>query len=435
MKTNILILSAALCLFKSPSQAQNSPQSSQLTPYGRTTPAEVKQVMDRVLSYVDQVTPFGIVNRATGEGIADLGKPVIEATIVKGEYPITTHEWGLVYTSMLRSGEATGDRRYTDYVSHRFQFLEKAATYFRAYDKSFPAEANPLDHFLNPQSLDDTGSMCAAMIQAQRSGMKMELQQEIDNSIDFIMTKVHRMPDGIFARNRPFANSIWVDDMYQGIPALAQMGKVTGERKYYDEASRLVALFSELLFDKTKGVCMHGWVEGMEPHPAFFWARANGWAVMAVSALLDVLPQDHPQRKAVLEFFRAYCQGLATLQSSSGFWHQLLDRNDSFLETSATAMFTYVLAHGINQGWLDLQAYGPVALLGWNAVSTKVNDKGQVEGTCAGTSMAFDAAFYEQRPLGTGPHGYGSVLYAGTAMFKLLKEHHYEENGPVIFKK
>lgn len=435
MKTNHLVLSALLCFFIAPLQGQNFFQPNQTIPYGRTTPADVKQVMDRVLNYVEQVTPVGIVNRATGEPIVDLRKPLKEATLAKGEYSITSHEWGLAYTGMLLAGATTGDRRYADYVSRRFEFLGKAATYFRAYEKTFPEAVNPLEHFLDPQSLDDTGSMCAAMIQSLRSGMVNELRPEIDHSINFIMTKVHRLPDGTFARNRPMPNSVWVDDLYQGIPALAQIGKLTGERKYYDEATRQVSLFSQRLFDKAKGICTHGWVEGMEPHPPFFWARANGWAVMAVAAVLDVLPEDHPQRNAVLELFRAYCYGLTTLQSASGFWHQLLDRNDSFLETSATAMFTYVLAHGIGEGWLDVQAYGPPALLGWNAVSTKVNDKGQVEGTSAGTSMAFDAAFYYQRPVGTGPHGYGSVLLAGAAMYKLLKENPYETSGPVIFKR
>lgn len=429
MKTNFLFFAALFLHFQFLAQGQNSTQISQLpelTPYGLTTPADVKKVLDRVLNYVDPVTPAAMVNRITGEQIIDLKKPLKEATLKKGEYSITSHEWGLAYTGMLQAGAATGDHRFTDYVSRRFEFLGKAAAYFRAYRKAFPDEVNPLEHFLDPQSLDDTGSMCAAMIQALQSGMVNELRPEIDHSIDFIMTKVHRLQDGTFARNRPMPNSVWVDDLYQGIPALALMGKLTGDPKYYDEATKQVGRFSERLFDKAKGVCMHGWVDGMDPHPAFFWARANGWAVLAVAALLDVLPEDHPQRKPLLEFFRAYCHGLATLQSATGFWHQLLDRNDSFLETSATAMFTYALAHGINQGWLDLQAYGPVALLGWNAVSTKVNSKGQVEGTSAGTSMAFDAAFYYQRPVGTGPHGYGSVLLAGAAMYKLLQKHPYE---------
>jgi rhamnogalacturonyl hydrolase YesR len=98
-------------------------------------------------------------------------------------------------------------------------------------------------------------------------------------------------------------------------------------------------------------------------------------------------------------------------------------------------MFTYAFAHGINKGWLDINVYGPPALAGWKAVSTKVNDKGQVEGTSAGTSMAFDAAFYYQRPVGTGPHGYGSVLLAGAAIYKLLKDHPLEATSPVLFRK
>ena len=436
MKTNIVLVSILL-FFRPPSAGQtlHSPSDREATPYGRTTPADVKEVMDRVLTHVDKATPVGILNRETGQRIADLTKPSKAATLVKGEYNITSHEWGLTYSAMMLAGEVTGDRRYMDYVSHRFEFLGKASKYFREYQKAFPEEVNPLQHFLYPRSLDDTGSMCAAMIQALRSGMVNELRPEIDHSINFIMTKVQRLPDGAFARNRPLPNSVWVDDLYQGIPALAQRGKLTGERKYYDEGARQVFLFSERLFNKEKGVCMHGWVAGMDPHPAFYWARANGWAIMAIVALLDVLPAEHSQRIPLLELFRSYCHGIAVLQSGTGFWHQLMDRNDSFLETSATAMFTYVFAHGITRGWLDVRTYGPPALLGWNAVSTKVNAQGLVEGTSAGTSMAFDPAFYYQRPVGTGPHGYGSVLLAGAAMYKLLKEHPYEGTGPAIFTK
>jgi rhamnogalacturonyl hydrolase YesR len=433
MKTLYCEFCILLFLFQSVSHGQNPLRDE--TPYGRTTPAAVKQVMDRVLDYVDRATPVGIINGVTGETIVDLTRPLKEATFVKSEYNITSHEWGLAYTSMLLAGETTGDRRYTDYVSHRFEFLGQASKYFRDYQKAFPSEVNPLQHFLNPRSLDDTGSMCAAMIQGLRSGLAKDLRPEVDHSIAFIMTGVYRLRDGTFARNRPLPNSVWVDDLYQGIPALAQIGKLTGEKKYYNEATRQVFLFSERLFDREKGVCMHGWVAGMEPQPAFYWARANGWAIMAIASLLDVLPADHPQRTPLLELFKAYCHGLFKLQSGTGFWHQLMDRNDSFAETSATAMFTYVLAHGINKGWLDLRSYGSAALLGWNAVSTKVNAMGQVEGTSAGTSMAFDAAFYYQRPVGTGPHGYGSLLLAGSAVFRLLKEHPFEGNGPVIFTK
>lgn len=430
---SILLLSC-LSFFPCICHAQPVAVPHQGVPYGLTTSADVKLVLDRVLKYVEQVTPFDIVN-TRGEKITDLSRPVKEATIAKGEFNIFTHEWGLAYRGMLMAAEVTGDQRYKDYVSRRFEFLNKAVAYFSNYKKTFPKNAHPLDHLLEPDVLDDIGSMCTAMIQALESNLANDLRPVIDHSVNFIMADVHRLQDGTFARNRPMANSVWVDDLYQGIPALALMGKLTGDQKYLNEATRQIHLFSEKLFDKAKGVCMHGWVEGMEPHPAFYWARANGWAILAIAVVLDVLPENHPERQSVLELYKSYCYGLAQLQSGSGFWHQLLDRNDSFLETSATAMFTYALAHGINQGWLDVRVYGSVALQGWNAVSTNVNKQGQVEGTSAGTSIAFDAMFYYQRPVGTGPHGYGSVLLAGSAMYSLLNKYSFEKNGPVIFRK
>ena len=405
------------------------------TAYGGSTLEDVKQVMDRILLYVEGATPYAIVNRETGMDITDLKKVQRDAALKKTEFNITSHEWGLAYSSMMVAADATGDSRFADYVVKRFDFLARASVYFRNYQTTFPKDQNPMGHFLFPQSLDDTGSMCAAMIQALRRGWVKDLRGEIDRSIDFIMNKVQRLPEGTFARNRPMPNSVWVDDLYQGIPALAEMGKLTGDKKYYDEAVTQVLAFAGLLFDKSKGICMHGWVQGMDPHPAFYWARANGWAIMAISSLLDVLPVTHPQHKHILDLYKTYCYGLVKLQSGKGFWHQLLDRNDSFLETSATAMFTYVFAHGIDRGWLDLQVYGPPVILGWSAITTKVNAIGQVEGTSAGTSMAFDAAFYYQRPVGTGPHGYGSVLLAGAAVYKLLKDHPLERNGPVMFRK
>ena len=174
---------------------------------------------------------------------------------------------------------------------------------------------------------------------------------------------------------------------------------------------------------------MHGWVQGMDVHPEFHWARANGWAILATVDLLDVLPETHPNRPQILELLKMHIRGLAACQSGSGFWHQLLDGSDSYLETSATAINTYCIAHAVNKGWIDPLAYGPIAVLGWNAVSTKVNAQGQVEGTCVGTGMAFDPAFYYHRPTNVfAAHGYGTTILAGAEMLNFLKNFRVELN-------
>jgi rhamnogalacturonyl hydrolase YesR len=162
-------------------------------------------------------------------------------------------------------------------------------------------------------------------------------------------------------------------------------GEATGERRYFDDAAKQILQFSQRMFNRNKGLYMHGWVQGMDVHPEFHWARANGWALLATVDLLDVLPENHPSRAAIIDLLRAHIRGLAACQSASGFWHQLLDRSDSYLETSATAIYTYGIAHAINKGWIDPIAQGPMVISGWNAVSTKVNTQGQVEGTCVGT--------------------------------------------------
>ena len=73
--------------------------------------------------------------------------------------------------------------------------------------------------------------------------------------------------------------------------------------------------------------------------------------------------------------------------------------------------------------------YAPAALLAWNAVTTKVNDKGQVEGTCVGTGMAFDPTFYYYRPTNVyAAHGYGPLLLAGSEVINLLKNFSFEIN-------
>jgi rhamnogalacturonyl hydrolase YesR len=351
---------------------------------------------------------------------------------------------------MLLAGEATGDPKFTDYTARRLKFLSGVAPAFRALAATspqllpqpgqmpgqVPGQAPQgrgpgpargglgfmLRAVIAPHSLDDSGSVCAAMIKAQRAGVGGDLRPLIDNYMKWIATEQFRLPDGTLARNRPMPNALWLVDLFMSVPALAQMGKLTGETRYYDDAVKQILQFSQRMFVKEKGLYMHGWIQDMDPHPAFHWGRANGWAIMAMTELLEVLPADHPGRAAVLEQYRAHARGIAACQGGDGLWHQLLDRNDSYPETSASAIFVYCFARGINRGWLDSLAYGPVASLGWNAVAKKVNDKGQVEGTCVGTGMGFDPAFYYYRPTSAlAAHGYGPVLLAGAEMITLRK--------------
>lgn len=402
-------------------------------PYGAPTTDDVKKVLDRIYNYLEATTPVQIENRNTGEAITDFTKADSNTIFKPGDFRLISYEWGVTYTGMLEVGDATADKKYTEYTVKRLQFISGILPHFRSQYEKLPKAHNALRSVIDPHALDDAGAMCAAMIKAQRSTTIFNLRPLIENYIKYISTKEFRLPDGTLARNRPHQNTIWLDDLYMSVPALAQMGKLNGEKKYYDDAVKQITQFANRMFDKDKGVYMHGWVQDMTPHQEFRWARANGWAIMAKVELLDVLPEDHPGRAVTLDLLKAHAKGLAGYQSGLGFWHQLLDRSDSYLETSATAIYTYCIARAINKGWLDPVAYGPMVTLAWNAVSTKVNDKGQVEGVCVGTGMGFEPAYYYYRPVNVyAAHGYGPVLLAGAEMIRLLKNNPFKINDSAV---
>lgn len=402
-------------------------------PYIIPAQANVKIVLDRIFHYLDSVTPAQFINRATKAAVTDISNPDTNIVFKPGDYRLTSYEWGVTYAAMLRATETTGDKKYADYTKIRMEFLANAYPAFDALYKKTAHRLNPLKQMVSPHALDDAGAMCAAMIKLYRNNKTASLRPVIDNYINYVFTKEYRLKDGTIARNRPQKNTLWLDDLYMAIPAIAQMGKLTGDKKYFDDAVKQIALYSSRMFNKELGVYMHGWVEGMTPHPEFHWGRANGWAILAMTELLDVLPNNHPGRKAVLDQYKAHVKGLASFQTGKGFWHQLLDKNDTYLETSATAIYAYCIARGVNNGWLDAKAYAPMSLLAWNAVATKVNAVGQVEGTCVGTGMAFDPAFYYYRPVNVyAAHSYGPVLLAGAEIIQLLKNYVFEMNDSSI---
>ena len=446
MKKKLTLSFIVVCILILNSHAQNLPakitdsktplhllQPDYPVPYGPAKVEDITAVLNRIYNYLDISTPAKLIDRQTKMVVTDISKLTPGSVFEPGVFRLISYEWGVAYGAMLLAGEATGDAKFKEYTIKRMNFIADVAAYFKSVQGANQQANNPVRSVLDPHALDDAGSMCAAMIKTLNSGGNPALHSYIDNYIDYISNKQFRLTDGTLARNRPVPNTLWLDDLYMSVPALAQMGRLTGDNTYYDDAVKQVLQFSRRMFNKDKGLYMHGWVQDMNVHPEFYWARCNGWALLSMTELLDVLPAKYPGREEILDLLKAHIRGLANLQSGNGLWHQLLDRNDSYLETSATAIYTYCIAHSINKGWIDAQAHGPMAVLGWNAVQTKVNSNGEVEGTCVGTGLSFDPAFYYNRPVNiAAAHGYGPVIMAGAEMIKLLKNYQVVINDAAV---
>ena len=409
--------------------------------YGVSTAESVKQTMDRVLRYIDAETPASLVNTKTGQEITRWQDITADTQLKQGGFRLTSYEWGVTYSGVLAAWQATGDETYRNYVYTRHKLLaEIAPSYNKVYAQNRKIDNN-VRRVIDPHALDDAGAVCCSMIKAMETlfsdadkNLRTLIDARIRHYADYIMNKEYRLADGTFARIRPQKNTVWLDDMFMGIPTVAYMGRYTGEEKYYDEAVLQIRQFAKRMWVPEKNLFRHGWVEAMDEHPAFHWGRANGWAILTLCEVLDVLPESHPQRTEVLNLLKSHARGLAALQHHDGLWHQLLDRSDTYLETSATAIYTYCLAHAINKGWLDAKVYGPVVQLAWHAVASSVNAIGQVENVCVGTGMAFDPAFYAYRPVHVmAAHGYGPVLWAGAEMINLLKQQHPKMNDSAVW--
>lgn len=382
------------------------------TPYGQLNPDSVKADIDRVYAYIDKVTPAKMTD----------GK------VNQGTYRLTSYEWGVMYDALLDAAKITGDKKYSDYVSDRIRFLSSEAD--KADDVT---EDGQLRQVKNPITLDDAGAMAGAWMRAAMEDSTLKIDKYIERYWNVVEQAPVHLADGTIARNRPHYNAVWLDDMFMALPSMAVRSKYKNQPEQLDEAARIASGFIRRMWMPEKKIFRHGYLEDATHQPSMAWGRANGWAILTLCQLLDFLPENHPKRAEILDIYRQHTEGLASLQGIDGFWHQLLDRPETYEETSATAIFAYALAHGVNEGWLEATTYGPVAQLAWEAVASKINKNGEVEGTCVGTGMGFDPAFYAYRPVSVkAAHGYGPAIWAGAEIYKMLKKNHPYMNDSAI---
>ena len=400
-------------------------------PYQKPTRAEIVAVLERVRDFMESATPLEVVDSQTRAPITDRSTPVATASLRlgRGTFDPFSYEMGVVHAGMLHATEITGDPSFSAFTARHMQFFHDWLPYFREAEAQFNLDrGNAFRRAIDPRALDDSGSMCAALIRASMAGVAPDDRSQIDVWSNFILNEQFRFPDGTLARQRPQAQSLWGDDAYMSIPALAEMGHLTGEAKWFDDAVRQAVQMVDHLYVPNKGLLTHGLNLHNPNAPHFFWGRANGWVVVALCDLLDVLPQDHPGFEPVRSRLETLLRGIAEYQDgNSGLWHQMLDRNNSYLETSASAMFVYGLARAVNQGWINPTTYGSIAQAGWIGVSMRVNVMGQVEGTCVGTTFASDQVYYYHRPTDVyALHGYGPVLLAGAEVIRMLENPAFE---------
>ena len=189
-----------------------------------------------------------------------------------------------------------------------------------------------------------------------------------------------RTEDGAFWHKKIYPHQMWLDGVYMASPFLAEYAATFHEPTLFDDVAKQILLAEEHMRDASTGLLYHGWDEqkkerwadpktGRSPQ---FWGRAMGWYTMAVVDVLEWLPQEHPQRQAILGVLERLAPAIARVQDrATGVWWQLLDqpgRPGNYRESSASSMFVYALSKAVRSGWLDKAVYGKVALRGYQGL-------------------------------------------------------------------
>lgn len=211
--------------------------------------------------------------------------------------------------------------------------------------------------------------------------------------------------DGITAEAR-----YWIDDMYMITIIQTQAYRATKDRKYLDRAALAADAYLTKL-QQPNGLFYHA------DDSFFYWSRGVGWFAAGMAELLKDLPKNHPKRASIMKSFQLMMSSLLKYQAESGLWRQLLDKPESWEETSGTGMFTFAMVTGVKRGWLDEKTYGPAARKAYLALVEKLDDKGNVSDVCIGTNKGFSVQYYLDRQRAVGDlHGQAAFVWTTMAL-------------------
>jgi unsaturated rhamnogalacturonyl hydrolase len=230
-----------------------------------------------------------------------------------------------------------------------------------------------------------------------------------------LLDKKHHLQFGLELADaqwaKPLANGLtpqtrfWIDDMWMIGVLQVQAYRATKNPVYLDRAALEISVYLEKL-QQQNGLFFHG------PEAHFYWGRGNGWVAAALAELLSELPKDHAQYSFIEKRYKIMMKSLLKYQAASGMWRQLVDYPESWEESSATAMFGFAMAVGVERKILKNLQYKNAYEKAWSALANRVNEKGQLSDICVGTGQSKDVNYYLSRPSVIGDfHGQAPLLW------------------------
>lgn len=294
---------------------------------------------------------------------ADWSVAVVESTMQRFT-PSTIGGWsytvGLYLHGQYLVHQRTGESRY-------LQYIQDWADRFVGPDGQINNSFSSLDSMMPGQVLLDL---------YQETGLA-----RYKTAADRIRARLDTYPrtaDGGFWHRTSLPGQLWLDGTFMVNPFLARYGALFGDNAYTDdETARQLLIYANHLQDPS-GLLFHAyaengasWADPVTLHSPEFWGRAIGWYGMAAIEVLESIAPDHPARPGLIAIVQSLVAALAQYQDpASGRWFQVVNRGDlaaDWLETSCSAMYTYVISRAVQRGYVDA-AYLETANRGYQGV-------------------------------------------------------------------
>ncbi len=173
-----------------------------------------------------------------------------------------------------------------------------------------------------------------------------------------------RTAEGGFWHKQVYEHQMWLDGLFTGTTFYARYAAWKPEPEAWsDIANQFLTVDKHTR--KANGLNHHGWDESRQMAwsdsvtgcSAETWGRAEGWYVMALVDVLELMPADQPERPELIAILNRVMEALMAVQDKdTHLWYQVPDKGDqegNYLESTCSAMYCYAMAKGVRIGVLD----------------------------------------------------------------------------------
>lgn len=175
----------------------------------------------------------------------------------------------------------------------------------------------------------------------------------------------------------------WSDALFMAPPGLAEMSTLTGDKSYVEAMDHQWSLTQQQLYDSSEHLFFRSKVyihrRGASGQK-IFWARGNAWVLAGLANVLAALPAGDHYRADYVHLFQQMAARIAQLQQPDGLWRTGLLDPEGYPqpEISASALFTYALAWGVNHGILSRRQYTTVIKAAWAGMVRHIYRNGRL---------------------------------------------------------